>query len=276
MYKRIISRLDIKNGNLVKGISLEGVRNLGNPDYFSSTYYDHLIDEMHFHNVIASLYDSNMVFNIIERNTKKIFVNVSVGGGVRNIDQVDKLLRIGVDKVVINSEAVKNPEFLKKLVEIYGASTISVNIETALVDGNYKVFVETGRVNTEIDLFDWIEKVQTLNVGEIIVTDIYSEGKNKGFDINLFKKIRKKVDIQLVAHGGAGPKENILKIFNDCNVDAVSIASLFHYHYLKKDKKSELKGSNNFIHFLDESKKSGMSIIDLKKYLKSSGVNVRL
>tara|TARA_B100001248_G_C27371290_1_gene451793 strand:+ start:769 stop:1599 length:831 start_codon:yes stop_codon:yes gene_type:complete len=276
LYKRIISRLDIKNGKLVKGISLEGVRNLGDPDFFSKIYYDNLIDEMHFHNVIASLYESNMVFEIIERNTKKIFVNVSVGGGVRSEEEVDKLLRIGVDKVVINSAAVKDPVFLKKLVEIYGASTISVNIETAKVNGKYKVFIETGRVNTGIDLYDWIEKVQKLNVGEIIITDIFAEGKNNGFNTNLFKEVRKNVDTQLVAHGGAGPKENILEIFTECNVDAISIASLFHYHYLKSNKSSELKGSNYFIHFLNDDEKRGMSILELKKYLKSEGVKVRL
>ena len=107
--------------------------------------------------------------------------------------EVDKLLRIGVDKVVINSAAVKNPDFLKELVDIYGASTISVNIETALIDGKYQVFVETGRVNTGIELFDWIDRVQSLNVGEIIVTDIFSEGKMKGYNLDLFKQIRKKL-----------------------------------------------------------------------------------
>ncbi len=260
----------------MKGISLEGVRNLGDPDYFSKTYYEDQIDEMHFHNVIASLYDSNMVFEIIERNTKKIFVNVSVGGGVRSEKEVDKLLRIGVDKVVINSAAVKNPSFLKKLVEIYGASTISVNIETAQLNGKYEVFTETGRVKSGIGLFDWVEQVQKLNVGEIIVTDIFSEGKNKGYNIDLFKKIRKNVDTQLVAHGGAGPKENILEIFKESGVDAVSIASLFHYHYLKSNKSSELKGSNYFVHFLDDKEKRGLSILELKEYLKKNGVNVRL
>lgn len=276
MYKRIISRLDIKNGILVKGISLEGVRNLGDPDFFSKKYYDELIDEIHFHNVIATLYDSNMVFEIIERNTKKIFVNVSVGGGIKSLNEVDRLLRIGVDKVVVNSAAVRNPNFLKQLVEIYGSSTISVNIETAFLNGKYQVFVETGRVNTGIELFEWIDKVQSLNVGEIIVTDILSEGKMRGFNLDLFKQIREKVDIQLVAHGGAGSKEDVLKIFKDCNVDAVSIASFFHYNYLEPTRNSELKGSNYFIHFLNEEEKKGMRIIELKKFLKSSGINIRL
>ena len=260
----------------MKGISLEGVRKLGDPGFFSKKYYDDLIDEIHFHNVIASLYDSDIVFEIIAKNTKKIFVNVSFGGGVKNEEEVDKLLRIGVDKVIINSAAFKNPEFLKNLVNIYGSSTISANIETAQINGKYKVFIETGRVNTEIDLYNWIEEVQKLNVGEIIVTDIFSEGKNKGFNIDLFKKIRQNVDVQLVAHGGAGPKENILEIFTECDVDAISVASLFHYHYLKSNQSSELKGSTYFINFLNDDEKREMSILELKKYLKSSGVKVRI
>ncbi len=276
MYKRIISKLDIKNGILVKGISLEGVRNLGDPNYFSKKYYDDLIDEIHFHNIIASLYDSNIVFEIVQKNSKKVFVNVSVGGGIQNVEHADKLLRIGVDKIVVNSAAVKNPNFLKKLVDIYGSSTISVNIETAAIKGKQLVFVETGRVNTGKDLFDWIETVQSCNVGEIIVTDIFSEGKNKGFNIDLFQKVREKTDVQLVAHGGAGPKENIADLFKKCEVDAVSIASMFHYYYLEPTKPSNLKGSNYFLHNFNKNQKQGMSIIELKKFLKSSGINVRL
>ena len=226
MYKRIISRLDIKNGILVKGISLEGVRNLGEPGFFSKAYYKDCIDEMHFHNVIATLYESNMMFDIIEKNSKEIFVNVSVGGGLKNIKDVDKLLR-WCRQIVINCQ--EDPTFLKKLVEVYGATTISVNIETAKIDNKYEVFIETGRERTKLDLFKWIEEVQKVGVGEVIVTDIFSEGKNKGYNINLFKKIRENLDCQLVAHGGAGPKENILEIFQECNVDAVSVSSLFHY-----------------------------------------------
>ncbi len=276
MYKRIISKLDIKNGILVKGISLEGVRNLGDPNFFSKKYYDDLIDEIHFHNVIASLYDSNIVFEIIENNSKKVFVNVAVGGGIKNIEDADKLLRIGVDKIVVNSAAVNNPNFLKKLVKIYGSSTISVNIETALVGNKYMVFTETGRVNTKKDLYSWIKEVQGCAVGEIIVTDIFSEGKNKGFNIELFKEIRKHTQVQLVAHGGAGPKENIEQLFKISEVDAVSIASLFHYHYLKPTKDTNLKGSNYFLQNFQSEKKLGTSIIELKKYLKSTGLKIRI
>ena len=236
MYKRIISRLDIKNGILVKGISLEGLRNLGDPEYFSKVYYDQNIDEIHFQDVVATLYNRNVLFQIVERNSKKIFVNVSVGGGIKSEEEVDKLLRIGVDKVVINSAAVKNPEFLKKLVMRYGSSTISVNVETAKINEKYEILIETGRERTGLELYDWIDQLQNLRVGEIIVTEIPTEGRNKGFNINLFKDLRKRVETQLVAHGGAGPLDNIVKLFKYCDVDAISIASLFHYHYLKAAK----------------------------------------
>ena len=276
MYKRIISRLDIKNGILVKGISLEGLRNLGDPEYFSKVYYDQNIDEIHFQDVVATLYNRNVLFQIVERNSKKIFVNVSVGGGIKSEEEVDKLLRIGVDKVVINSAAVKNPEFLKKLVMRYGSSTISVNVETAKINEKYEILIETGRERTGLELYDWIDQLQNLRVGEIIVTEIPTEGRNKGFNINLFKDLRKRVETQLVAHGGAGPLDNIVKLFKYCDVDAISIASLFHYHYLKTAKNLKLKGSNYFLQSLKDDEKRGISITELKKHLFSKGVKVRI
>ena len=154
LYKRIISRLDVKNGILVKGINLEGLRNLGDPEHFSKIYYNQKIDEIHFQDIVASLYNRDVLFKIIEKISKKIFVNVSVGGGIRNINEVDKLLRIGADKVVINTAAVKNPKFLKKLVDVYGSSTISVAIETAKIENKYEVFIETGREKTGIELLN--------------------------------------------------------------------------------------------------------------------------
>ena len=276
MYKRIISRLDVKNGNLVKGISLEGLRNLGDPDYYSKIYYDHGIDEIHFQDVVASLYDRNVLFKIIENNSKKIFVNVSVGGGIRTEKEVDNLLRIGVDKVVINSAAVKNPSFLKKLVQKYGASTIAVAIETSIINQKYEVLIETGRERTGLDLFDWVDQVQNLGVGEIIVTDIAREGKNKGFDIELFQKLRSKIFVQLIAHGGAGPIENIVQIFKICDVDGISIASLFHYKYLKKNKNLKSQGNNYFLKTFNDNNKKEIYIKDLKEHLISKGIKIRL
>ena len=130
MYKRIISRLDIKNGILVKGIGLEGFRNLGEPSNFSKKFYNDNIDEIHFQDVVASLYNRNILYNVIEKNCKTIFVNLSVGGGIRTEEEIDNLLRLGADKVSVNTAAIKNPKFLKNIVKIFGSSTINVAIET--------------------------------------------------------------------------------------------------------------------------------------------------
>ena len=276
MYKRIISRLDIKNGILVKGINLEGLRNLGDPEYFSKKYYNENIDEIHFQDVVASLYNRKVLFDILERNSKNVFVNVSAGGGIKNLNDVDKLLRLGVDKVVINSEAVRNPKLLKDLVQIYGSSTISVNIETAKISDYYEVLIETGRERTGLDLFKWIDQIQNYQVGEIVVTEIPREGKNQGFNLDLYEKIRKKVNIQLIAHGGAGPLDNIAEIFKKCDVDGISIASLFHYNYLTKTSVKKIKGSNYFLQSMDNKDQNGISIIELKKFLLSKGIKIRL
>lgn len=275
MYKRIISRLDIKNGILVKGIGLEGLRNLGDPSTFSKKYYLDNIDEIHFQDVVASLYNRDILYKVIEKNCKTIFVNLSIGGGIRTEEEIDNLLRLGADKVSVNTAAIKNPKFLKNIVKIYGSSTINVAIETVKIGNDYEVLVETGREKTGINLFDWIDEVQDALVGEITVTDIDYEGRNKGFNIELFKNLRKKVNTQLVAHGGAGKKEDVLKLFNETDVDAVSISSMFHYNYLERNTQSELKGSNFFLQTFNENNKFGISIIDLKKFLSKKGIKVR-
>ena len=228
MYKRIISRLDIKNGILVKGIGLEGLRNLGKPEYFSNLYYNNSIDEIHFQDVVASLYDRKILYDVIEKNCKTIFVNISVGGGVRNISEADRLFRLGADKISVNTAVVKNPKFLKNLVNTYGSSSIGVNVDVIKIGGKYEVLIETGRERTGLELFEWIDKIQDLNVGEITVTDILREGRKKGFNIELFKELRKRVSTQLVAHGGAGMFEHIKDLL-ETNVDAVSISSMLHY-----------------------------------------------
>ena len=276
MLKRIISRLDVKNGILVKGINLEGLRNLGDPNYFAKKYYDDLIDEIHFQDIVASLYDRDSLSKIIEKNSKSIFVNVSVGGGIRTIKDADKLLRIGVDKIAINSEGVRNPDFLRELVNIYGSSTISVNIETIKTKNFYEVMIETGREKTGVDLFKWIDKLQDIGVGEIIITKINDEGKQNGFDVDFYKTMRKKIDVPLIAHGGAGSKENILKLFKETNVDGVSIASMFHYKYILKDYNSDMIGTNYFLKNFDEKASTGMLIKDLKKYLSDNKINIRV
>ena len=274
MYKRIISRLDIKNGILVKGIQLEGLRNLGDPSYFANQYYNDQIDEICFQDVVATLYNKNLISGIIEKCSENIFVNIAAGGGIRKIEDADTLLRIGVDKICINSEGVRDNNFLKELVNKYGSSTIAVNIDTIFNGNFYEVLIETGREKTNLKLESWVEKLDILNVGEIVLTEISREGTEKGFNIELYKKISKLTNIPVIAHGGAGNNEQILELFQATNVSGVSIATLFHYNYIKEDNESKMTGTN---YFLKNKKKveEKNKIKNLKKFLLKNNVNVR-
>jgi len=151
-----------------------------------------------------------------------------------------------------------------------------VSIDAANINNKYEVLIETGRERTGLELNYWIDKVQRLGVGEIILTEISSEGKNHGFNLKLYEEMRRKIDVQLVAHGGAGPLDNLVDLFKICNLDAVSIASLFHYNYMKPNKNEKLKGSNLFSQLHSQQQKSGLSIVDLKKHLVSKGIKIRL
>jgi imidazole glycerol-phosphate synthase subunit HisF len=274
LYKRIISRLDIKNGILVKGIQLEGLRNLGDPSYFAGQYYNDQIDEICFQDVVATLYNKNLISKIIEKCSENIFVNIAVGGGIRKIEDVDTLLRIGVDKICVNSEAVRDNNFLKKLVTKYGSSTIAVNIDTIFNGNFYEVLIETGREKTNLRLESWVEKLNILNVGEIVLTEISREGTQKGFNIDLYKKILKLTNIPIIANGGAGNNEQILELFQATNVSGVSIATMLHYDYMKENDETQMTGTNYFL----KNKKKGETknkIKDLKKFLLKNNINVR-
>ncbi len=278
MFKRIIARLDCKNSFLVKGISLEGLRVIGNPKIFANEYFSQGVDEIHYQDVVASLYNRNTLDEIIETTTKNIFVIISVGGGIRSEADIDKVLRLGADKVSINSAALKDKNLLRKVVDKYGSSTISINIETNKINGKYEVLTESGREKSGVGLFNWIEEVQKIGVGEIIVTSIFYEGKRKGFDIQLYKKLKKEVSVPLLAHGGAGSYDHVLELFKECDVDGVLLASMLHYDLIKKiDKDKNLKedGSKVFIKNFSSNENSSYNIKDLKKFLVKNNINVR-
>lgn len=278
MFKRIIARLDCKNNFLVKGISLEGLRIIGNPKIFANEYYSQGVDEIHYQDVVASLYNRNSLDEIIETTTKNIFVIISVGGGVRSEADIDKVLRLGADKVSINSAALKDKNLLRKVVDRYGSSTISINIETNKINGKYEVLTESGREKSGVELFNWIEEVQKIGVGEIIVTSISNEGKRKGLNVELYKKLRKEVSVPLLAHGGAGSYDHILELFKESDVDGVLLASMLHYDLIKKidkDKNLEEDGANVFIKNFTSNENQSFNIQDLKKFLLKNNIDVR-
>ena len=228
MIKRIIARIDIKNNYLVKGMHLEGLRKLGFPELFSKKYFDEEIDEIIFQDVVASLYKRNQLSEFTSNISKDVFVPIIVGGGIRNMQDIEEALINGADRVSINTGAINNKKFIKDAVKYYGSSTISIAIETLNYDGNFKVFTDSGRTETDIDTFEWIKEVEESGAGEIILTSINNEGTGKGYDLNLFEKASKNLSIPLLAHGGARNFDDVYKLFTNTNVDGAIIASAFH------------------------------------------------
>ena len=278
MIKRIIARLDIKNDFLVKGVHLEGLRVLGYPELFAEKYFVEDIDEIIFQDVVASLYKRNQLSSLTNKITKNIFTPVIVGGGIRSINDIKEALVNGADRVSINTAAVNDKKFIKESVKIFGSSTIAIAIEALKIEQKYKVYTDTGRNDTKIDVFEWIKEVQDMGVGEIILTSINNEGTGKGFDLNLYEKASKLSKISLLAHGGARNLDDVYKLFINSDIDGAVIASAFHFQYYKEllnKKEILLQGSTNFLVNKDYKNIFFFGINDLKKYLKSKNINIR-
>jgi imidazole glycerol-phosphate synthase subunit HisF len=277
---RIIPRLDIKGPNLVKGIHLEGLRVLGKPADFAKYYYEQGADELMFMDVVASLYERNSLHDIISETAKKIFIPITVGGGLRTISDIKEVLRVGADKVCLNTAAIKNPQLIKEASRMFGSSTILVAIEAIKEsDGKYLAYTDNGREYTGIDVFEWAQKIDELGAGEIVITSVDREGTGQGFDAELISKISSLVSIPVIAHGGAGKQQQVVDILKEGYSDAVMISSLFHYHYIKENESiaSNLEGNVEFLkqkrnfHTFEPS-----SINDLKKVLIENKIECRL
>lgn len=247
---RIIPRLDIKGPNLVKGIHLEGLRVLGNPADFARFYYEQGADELLFMDVVASLYERNSLHDIITSTAKSIFIPITVGGGIRSIPDIKEVLRVGADKVCLNTAAIKNPQLIKDASRMFGSSTIVVAIEAIKEsDGSYLAYTDNGREYTGIDVFEWAQQVAALGAGEVVITSVDREGTGQGFDIDLVSKISNLINIPVIAHGGAGKMEHVFDVIQKGNVSAVMVSSIFHYHYLKDNESSasDLEGNVEFL-----------------------------
>lgn len=248
--KRIIARLDVKGPNLVKGIHLEGLRVLGTPDEFAKHYYNNNADEIFYMDVVASLYERNSLTDIISKAAKDIFIPITVGGGLRSVEDIREVLRAGADKVCLNTAAIKNPQLITEASKQFGSSTIVVAIEVIKQpNGEYLAFVDNGREHTGVEAISWAKKVEELGAGEIVITSVDKEGTGEGFDLNLIREITKNVNIPVVAHGGAGKPEDVCDAIMN-GASAVAISSIIHYDYVQNykhgiDKKSE--GNTTFL-----------------------------
>ena len=195
MY-RVIPKIEIKGNNLVKGINLEGLRVLGDPNYFILNYYKDGADEIFIQDVVASLYDRYSLLNIIKAISKECFIPITVGGGIKSIDDIILLLTNGADRVSINSFAYKDIQFISKAAKKFGSSTISFDAQVIKVDGIYKTFYDNGRTPSGYELNEWLDIIQDAGVGEIILTSVENEGLMRGFDVSLLEYSRKKIRLE--------------------------------------------------------------------------------
>jgi cyclase len=276
--KRVIARLDVKNNSLVKGIHLEGLRVLGRPELFAGKYYIDGIDEILYMDVVASLYGRNGLLDLVKQTAKNIFVPLTVGGGIRTIEDVRLLLASGADKVCINTAAVKNKYLISDISKKYGSSTLVVAIEAIKVDGQYMIFIDNGREYTGISAVDWAQEIEALGAGEILLTSVDQEGTGSGLDYELISQIQAVTSVPLIAHGGVGCANDFYEAFFTHHVDAVCAASIFHYNALSEFKYStqDVQGNTSFL--TSRAVKPNIqdiSIIELKNELKQRGVLTR-
>ena len=219
-YIRIIPRLDIKGPNLVKGIHLEGLRVLGKPEDFSKLYYEQGADELIYQDTVASLYQRNSLTDIISKTAKNIFIPITVSGGLRTLDDINKVLRAGADKVAINTAAIKNPNFITEASRAFGSSTIVISIEAKQkLDGSYEAYVDNGRERTGVEVFNWAKRAEELGAGEIMITSIDREGTGKGFDLELTKRVSESVSIPVIACGGPGSVNDVVQVISEAKAD---------------------------------------------------------
>ena len=227
---RVIARLDVKNEFVIKGIHLEGLRKIGNPNDLARKYYNHGIDEIIFMDAVAAYYDRNSLSHIIEKACQEVFVPITVGGGIRNISDIQMALNSGADKTAINTAAVKNPNFIKEASKVFGSQCIVSSIDAKKNSNNFwEVYTDNGREPTGINVVDWAKEVESLGAGEIMLTSIDKEGTKKGFDNELNKIVSEIVTIPIISSGGAGNSTHILELLKESKIDAVALASLIHY-----------------------------------------------
>ena len=250
LAKRIIPCLDVKDGRVVKGVNFVGLRDAGDPVEAAIRYNEEGADELTFLDITATHEERDTIVDIVKEVAKEVFIPLTVGGGIRELNDIYKLLNVGCDKVSINSAAVKRPEFIDEGAKRFGSQCIVVAIDVKMVAPNkWNVFVAGGRKDTGIDAIEWAREVVDRGAGEILLTSMDSDGTKAGFDIPITKIISEMVNVPVIASGGAGKMEHFTEVFEN-SADAALAASIFHFREI--------------------------DIIDLKKYLKNEGINVRL
>lgn len=276
---RIIPRLDIKNGLLVKGINLEGLRVLGNPFDFAKKYYLDGADEICYIDIVSSLYGTKNLSKFIKKTAESNFIPLTVGGGIKSLADIDEILLSGADKICLNSALIKNIKLLEFASKKFGTSTITAIVEITKIDDKLFITSNNGREIHYIDPLDWIKKLQDQGAGEIIITSVIDEGLNKGFSLKILYSLSKILKIPFLLHGGLGNKEYIYDIAINSSASGVLISSLFHYNYLYCSSFNNIKNKTGNFDYISNTKKlfnKKNIFLEIKNFLKKKKINVRL
>lgn len=247
--KRIIPCLDVKDGRVVKGVNFVGLKDAGDPVEVARRYNEEGADELTFLDITASHEERDTIVHIVEQVAREVFIPLTVGGGIRELNDIYRLLNVGCDKVSINSAAIKRPEFIDEGAKRFGAQCIVVAIDVKRTGDQWNVYLNGGRVDTGINALEWAKEVVDRGAGEILLTSMDADGTKAGFDLSITEQISRAVNVPVIASGGAGTMEHIKEAFEH-GADAALAASIFHYKEI--------------------------DIMDLKHYLRDNGIAVRL
>ena len=250
LAKRIIPCLDVRNGKVVKGVNFEGIKDVCDPVLYAEEYNKQGADELVFYDITASYEGRGVFLDVVRETAKKVFVPLTVGGGIKTVDDIRETLRAGADKVSVNSQAVQNPQLIKDGADIFGSQCICVGIDAKKVgDKKWTVYINGGRVDMKLDLIEWVHTIEKLGAGEICLNSIDADGTKNGFDIDMLDAVCKAVNIPVIASGGAGKIEDFSEVFEKTGATAALAASLFHFNEL--------------------------TVGEVKKYCKDKGIIVR-
>jgi len=250
LAKRIIPCLDVAGGRVVKGINFLNLKDAGDPVEQAYIYFSEGADEIVFLDITASVEKRKTILEVAKNTAERIFIPFTVGGGIKNLEDIRLLLKYGADKVSINTSAVENPSLVKEAAEEFGSQCIVVAIDAKKEGTSWQVYIYGGRKPTGLDAVEWAKKVADLGAGEILLTSIDKDGTKDGYDLELTEKISSSVDIPVIASGGAGTPRHFYEVFKNTQASAALAASIFHY--------------------------GEYSIKDVKRYLKEKGIEVRL
>lgn len=227
---RLIARLDIKGPNVIKGIHLEGLRVIGDPQVYARRYYEQGADELVYMDIVASLYGRNSLHAIVRRTAHDVFVPMTVGGGLRSVDDVREMLRAGADKVAINTAATQRPELITEVARKFGSQCMVLSVEAKRQTDHWEVYTDNGRERTGLNVVDWVRRGVELGAGEILLTSVDQEGTRTGFDCELVRAVAEAVPVPVIASGGMGGVGHLVDVVQRGRADAVAMADILHYN----------------------------------------------